>query len=140
MRDVRLVVDSSGTPGLSAQLADALGEHAQAVVGDSGFHPVAVFARDRQESLVGGVTATVNWTWLSIKLLWVSETYRERGLGRRLMETIEALGRDRGCTHAHVDTLGFQAPDFYRRLGYEPFAKLPDYAAGHPRIYLKKQL
>jgi hypothetical protein len=36
--------------------------------------------------------------------------------------------------------LGFQAPAFYRQLGYEPFAQLPDYAQGHPRTYYRKDL
>jgi len=86
------------------------------------------------------VTGTINWTWLSVRLLWVAEERRGTGLGRRLMEAIEDLGRTRGCVHAHVDTLGFQAPEFYRRLGYEAFAELPDYAPEQSRIYFRKRL
>lgn len=121
-------------------LASRIADHAHEVVDDPGFHPVAVFAEDATGSIVGGVTGSINWTWLSVKLLWVSKDVRGTGLGRRLMEAIEDLGRARDCLHAHVDTLGFQAPGFYMRLGYEPFAKLSDYSPGHPRIYLRKRL
>jgi len=121
-------------------LVGGIAEHARETIGDPGFHPIAVFAEDEDGTVVGGATGTVNWTWLSVKLLWVREQDRGRGLGRRLMEAIEEAARARGCTHAHVDTLGFQAPGLYRRLGYEPFAELPDYALGHPRVYFRKRL
>jgi len=140
MSTVRLIEKDTVSPEEARLLADGIGEHAQEAIGDSGFHPVSIFAQDETGEIVGGVTGTVNWRWLSVKLLWVAPRMRGRGLGRRLMEAVEELGRRRGCRHAHVDTLGFQAPEFYSKLGYAPFAELPDYASGHARIYLKKKL
>ena len=140
MDDHVLEIDTQPSTQDIQRLKDGLGEHAQDMLADSGFHPVAVFARDDAGQIVGGVSGTINWSWLAISLLWVRPDQRGRGLGRRLMETIEEHGRANGCTDAHVDTLGFQAPAFYRPLGYEPFATLSDYAAEHPRIYFKKHL
>jgi ribosomal protein S18 acetylase RimI-like enzyme len=137
---VRLIEREAASPDEIRLLADGIGEHAREVVGDPGFHPTSIFAENEAGELVGGVTGTVNWAWLSIKLLWVAPELRRQGLGRRLMTAIEELGRLRGCRQAHVDTLGFQAPAFYERLGYERFAELPGYALGHPRIYLKRRL
>ena len=48
-----------------------------------------------------------------------------------------ALGR--GCHSVWLDTFSFQAPGFYRRLGYEVFAEL-DWSADHKRIFLRKRL
>jgi hypothetical protein len=45
----------------------------------------------------------------------------------------------RGCHSARLDTFSFQAPEFYRRMGYEVFGVL-DYPPDHKRIFLKKQL
>jgi GNAT superfamily N-acetyltransferase len=140
MPTFRLIETEAPTRETLERLAQGVSEHAQAVIGDSGFHPIAVFAKDEDGTLAGGVSGSLNWTWLSIKLLWVREDARGTGLGRRLMEAIEELARRRGCVQAHVDTLGFQAPAFYRHLGYEAFAELPDYAPGHGRIYLRKTL
>jgi len=140
MDDPRLVIETPVSDAVVARLEAALEEHARAAIGDPGFHSVGVVARDAAGTLVGGVTGAISWTWLSVRLLWVAEERRGTGLGRRLMEAIENLGRTRGCTHAHVDTLGFQAPQFYRRLGYEAFAELPDYAPGQSRIYFRKRL
>jgi hypothetical protein len=33
----------------------------------------------------------------------------------------------------------FQAPDFYRKLGYEPFGEL-DWSPDHKRVFLQKRL
>jgi len=140
MSTIRLIEKDDPSREEVERLARGISEDAGAAVGDPGFHPVAIFAEDEEGTLVGGVSGSVNWTWLSVKLLWVREQDRGRGLGRRLMVAIEDLGRARGCSHAHVDTLGFQAPGLYRRLGYEPFAELPDYAPGHARIYFRKPL
>ena len=137
---VRLVERDEAAPEEIRRLVNGIAAHATDALGDPGFHPIAVFAEDEAGEIVGGVTGTVNWTWLSIKLLWVAPDLRGRGLGRRLITAIEDLGRRRGCRRAHVDTLGFQAPGFYERLGYEPFAELPDYAPGHPRVYFEKRL
>ena len=46
---------------------------------------------------------------------------------------------ERGCHSAWVETFSFQAPGFYRKLGYEPFGEL-DYPPGHKRIFLHKRL
>jgi len=140
MPEIRLIEKEGVAPEEIARLAGGITEHARLAIGDPGFHQIAILAEDERGELVGGVSGSLNWTWLSVKLLWVREDRRGEGLGRRLMESIEELGRARGCLRAHVDTLSFQAPEFYARLGYEPFAELPDYAPGHTRIYLRKAL
>ena len=78
--------------------------------------------------------------WLEVRTLWVREDQRRRGLGRRLMAAAEAEGRRRGATRALVGTHGFQAPDFYPRLGYRQVAVVPDYPPGSSQITFVKVL
>jgi hypothetical protein len=42
--------------------------------------------------------------------------------------------------HAYLDTFSFQAPDFYKKLGYEVFGELQDFPHGHQRYFMKKRL
>jgi len=140
MSEIRLIEKESAAPEEIQQLVKGIATHAAEAVGDPGFHPLAVLAQDAEGSIVGGISGSVNWSWLSIKLLWVAPGVRRTGLGRRLMDAFEELGRSRGCKHAHVDTLAFQAPGFYERLGYEPFGEIADYAPDAARIYYKKAL
>ena len=121
-------------------LAHGLDEHARLHTGVAGFKPLAVFLREGGGALVGGAYGFVNWNWLFINLVWVSEAARRGGHGRRMLLALEQAARERGCTHAHLDTFSFQARPFYEKLGYEVFSTLDDYPHGHRRFFLKKAL
>jgi len=67
--------------------------------------------------IVGGVIGVIFWNWLSIELMWIKDELRGCGYGHRLLTLIEEEARQRGVTNAHLDTVSFQAPDFYRQHG-----------------------
>jgi hypothetical protein len=50
----------------------------------------------------------------------------------------EALRRD--CRHGHLDTMSFQALEFYKRQGYTVFGELRDLPVGYTRYFMKKAL
>jgi catechol 2,3-dioxygenase-like lactoylglutathione lyase family enzyme len=131
-------------PQPSAQDMQALGhgltEHALPTTETAGFEPIGVFARSAEGTIVGGVTAFVNWNWLHITLVWVAAPLRGTGLGHRLVTTIEEIGVRRGCAHAHLDTFSYQARPFYERHGYTVFATLDDYPTGQRRFFMRKAL
>jgi GNAT superfamily N-acetyltransferase len=106
--------------------------------GHQQWRPLAVFARER-ETIVAGLAGETYSGWLFIRYLWVSETLRSKGIGRELMSGAEARAFERGCHSAWVDTFSFQAPGFYRTLGYEVFGEL-DYPPGRKRIFFQKRL
>jgi GNAT superfamily N-acetyltransferase len=100
--------------------------------------PLAVFVRN-EGKVVAGLAGETYCGWLFIKYLWVSEGLRGRGVGRELMARAEARARDRGCHSAWLDTFSFQAPGFYKKLGYEEFGRL-DYPPDHCRHFMRKRL
>jgi len=82
-------------------------------------------------------------TWgatCQIKLLWVAEQERGRGLGTLLLEAAEGEARQRGCKQVMLATHSFQAPDFYAKHGYEQVATLTDNPIGHTDILMVKRL
>ena len=97
-----------------------------------------MFARDG-ETVVAGLAGETYSGWPFIRYLWVGDTLRGKGIGRKLMAGAEARALERGCHSAWVDTFSFQAPGFYRKLGYEVFGEL-DYPPEHKRIFLQKRL
>ncbi len=99
-----------------------------------------IFARNDKGELVGGLLGGTYWGAMHIDILWLHEDYRHMGLGRQMMAQAEAEAIRRGCRHAHVDTIDFQAPDFYLKLGYTVWGVLEDIPPGHRRIFLKKDL
>lgn len=121
-------------------LSQGLSAHSLPHTEVPGFQPIAVFLRDEQDRIVGGVWGYVNWNWLFLGLVWLSDSLRGRGCGRELIEKIENEALARGCQFSHLDTFSYQARPFYEKLGYEVFAVLDNYPPGHQRFFMKKTL
>ncbi len=91
--------------------------------------------------IVGGIIARMYcWNCADIDVLWVCESGRGAGIGKRLLKEVEDEARKRGAHLIHLDTFDFQARGFYERQGYEVFGVLEDCPAGHKRYYMKKLL
>ncbi|WP_327324089.1 GNAT family N-acetyltransferase [Streptomyces sp. NBC_01210] len=91
--------------------------------------------------LAGGLTALTWGRWLHVDLLWVADTHRGTGLGTRLLDEAERRAKqDRGCVYARLETWDFQAPEFYRRRGYEVVGRVDDYPPGATEFILTKRL
>ncbi|WP_051960796.1 GNAT family N-acetyltransferase [Devosia riboflavina] len=88
----------------------------------------------------GGLTARITFGRMFVELLFVPERLRGQGLGRKLMERAEVVAREHGCGGIWLDTYSFQAPEFYKKLGYTVFGELTDYPPGSSRYFLHKQL
>lgn len=104
--------------------------------------PVAAYAVDEAGELLGGcVGNTVDlWRWLTIDLMWVSPDHRGEGLGRELLDAVEAQARERGCRWSKLNTWEFQAPEFYERCGYVVYGRETDFPPGHTNHLMRKDL
>ena len=140
MTTYALTIEDSAAPADQEALVQGLNEHAARHTPRPGFKPLGAFLRDDRGALIGGAYGYVNWNWLFINLVWISESVRGAGHGRRMILALEQAARERGCTHAHLDTFSFQARPFYEKLGYEVFSTLDDYPPGHQRFFMKKAL
>lgn len=122
-----------------AALQEGLDRHARAFL-PGGREIVGVFARDGGGRLAGGARGMVAGDVFLVRELWVDENRRGVGTGRRIMETCEADARRRGCLRVAVDTMSYQAPDFYTKLGYKVKAVVPDFYEGYDRIFFEKRI
>lgn len=89
---------------------------------------------------VAGVIAHSRGDCAAVEILWVDPAFRGRGLGRALLERVEAEGRARGAARLVLDTFSFQAPRFYEKLGYRRFGQVEPYVNGYGRYYYVKTL
>ena len=104
------------------------------------FHQIAIFLRDKDDAIRGGITGGVWGGWLHIIGLWVDPDVRGRNLGRELVEAAEAEARTAGARHAFLETHSFQAPGLYEKLGYVAFGEIEDYPPGESQVFLRKRL
>jgi GNAT superfamily N-acetyltransferase len=108
--------------------------------GEGNYKHLAIFLRDSDEHIVGGLVGETYWQWLYVDVLWVQESFRGEGYGDALLAIAEQEAVKRGCKYAYLDTFSFQAPDFYQERGYVIFGELPDFPQGCSRFFLKKEL
>lgn len=100
----------------------------------------SISLKDENENVLGAVVVTFLWNGMEINSLWVDESVRGEGWGKKLMEEVEKEGRKRGCTIAYTNTFSWQAPEFYKNLGYKLYGKLDDFPRGSSLSYFVKQL
>jgi len=101
---------------------------------------LAIFLRDSHNHVVGGILGWVHWGWFQIEFLWIPNDLRGKGYGKDLMAAAEKKARAMGCHHAYLETFSFQAPDFYKKLGYEVFGILEGFPGNHNKYYFRKRL
>jgi GNAT superfamily N-acetyltransferase len=121
------------------RLETLLNEHARSVGHAFANDPVH-FEAWEGEVFLGGLSAKVGTDWVFVEFLALTEAARGRGIGRQLIEAIEALARDRGKTGVWLDTYSFQAPDFYRKMGYREVGRIDEYPRGEARHFFAKEL
>jgi GNAT superfamily N-acetyltransferase len=109
--------------------------------GDMAFETVGILLRVPVTlEVVGGLYGKISYGWMFIELLSIPDEMRTQGAGTRLMNAAEDLARQRGCGGIWLDTFSFQAPGFYRKLGFSEFGHIADYPAGHQRHFFQKRL
>jgi GNAT superfamily N-acetyltransferase len=108
--------------------------------GDETAHRLCFVVQSPDQEIMGGVIGVIYWDWLYVDLMWIREEFRGRGYGHRLLIQLEELARQHGARHAFLDTFSFQAPEFYKKHGYQVYGELKDFPAGHQRYFMTKEL
>lgn len=79
---------------------------------------------DENDKIVGGITAHCYWNIMHIDFFWIDENLRGQGQGSELLKRMEEIGRKEKCVVIHLETFSFEAPNFYKKNGYEQFGKI----------------
>jgi ribosomal protein S18 acetylase RimI-like enzyme len=125
---------------ISQFLDDRIYEYNSTSTGRSDGKLFAMVIRDNSNNIVGGITG---WTWAMISeitLLWVDETFRNRGFGKMLLNAAENEIDKRSCKTILIRSYAFQAPDFYIQNGYEVIFVLNDFPEGYKYYNLIKRI
>jgi GNAT superfamily N-acetyltransferase len=132
----------ASTDRLSQDMFDAMFHALDATVRPliGPFQPrvLAIPINEDDGQVIGGLWGCTNYQWLQVMMLVVPESLRGKGIGSALLTSAEAEARDRGCRGAYVETMSFQAPEFYQKRGYTQFGVFNNFAPGYDRIYLCK--
>ena len=101
--------------------------------------PFAVLAMS-QACVVGGLIGKVFWNWMDAELVWVEKPFRGCGVGKAVLWHAEKTARERNLTGICLWTASWQAPEFYKKIGFEQFAEFDDFPPGRKRLGFRKYL
>lgn len=132
-------VHSVADPALEQFLGDRLYEFNAAATGMDDGLALTIAVRDDDGRIVAGLTGHTWGGCCEIVRLWVHESQRSQGLGRRLVRAAEVEAVRRGCDQIVLSTHSFQAPVFYERLGFRRVASVADYPRDHANIVMVKR-
>jgi ribosomal protein S18 acetylase RimI-like enzyme len=100
----------------------------------------AATIRDSDGRIIAGVSGHTWGGCCEIYQLWIHESARQQGAGRSLMLAVEAHARSKNCAQIVLSSHSFQAPVFYRKLGYIEQARISGHPRGHSDIHFTKYL
>lgn len=104
------------------------------------YEEINLFLKDEDGMVRGGILGEICWNWLEIHTLMIDEDLRHSGHGSQLLIEAEKLAAEKKCDFVKVDTLSFQALDFYEKHGYQVYGTLDHVGRDFKHYYLKKDL
>jgi len=104
------------------------------------YQEINLFLTDDNDQVHGGILGEICWNWLEIHTLMIDEEIRGSGYGSKLLIEIEQIALHNNCDFIKVDTLSFQALDFYKNHGYQVYGTLDNVGRDYKHYYLKKNL
>ncbi|RSS50994.1 GNAT family N-acetyltransferase [Streptomyces sp. WAC01280] len=136
-----LVVTDAPMPADIAAISDALDRFNREKTGVDDRRPLAVLVRDpRTRQVIGGLTGRTSLGLFFVDLFVLPPELRGNGLGAEILRQAEDEARARGCCAAVLYTITFQAPDFYRKQGWERLGEVPCDPPGAGRVFMTKEL
>ena len=109
-------------------------------VGPDNHELLNIVEYDDERNVIAGLLGGTYWGWMHIDILWVDEKFRGQGIGSKLLAAAEEEALRRGCHSVHVDTMSWQAPEFYKKHGYKILSELEDIPLGNKKFHLIKNL
>ena len=77
------------------------------------------FIAKENDKVVGIITGHSYYNEVHIGDLIIFEEYRNKHIGTKLVDTVEEHYKNKGFENINLTTYNFQAPEFYKKCGFE---------------------
>lgn len=123
-----------------AAIFEGLHAYNAARIEDKNQKDLGIYLEDDQGKKLAGLIGSTHGNWLIVKYLWVAEELRGQNIGSQILKRAEQTAKERGCKYVFLDTFSFQAPEFYKKHGYQEVFALQEYPVTGKRYYFIKNL
>ncbi len=86
---------------------------------DVNYKRFALVLSDDNDEVIGVLNAYTAFAEVYIDDMWVCSIHRGKGYGRKLISELEDLFKGRGFNNINLFTNTFNAPDFYKKCGFQ---------------------
>lgn len=114
----KILLSENPDPSDVQVLGDGIIAYAKQKKGMAPIRTFAFFIRDENGQIMGGCKGDILYGCMFVSDLWVSEGLRNKGYGSKLMDAAEQYGKEKGCLFAAVNTMDWEALNFYKKLGF----------------------
>ena len=83
------------------------------------YKPFAFVAHSSGGETIGALSGYAAYAEIYVDDIWVDLKHRRRGIGRKLLDALEAAYSNQGYNNINLVTNRFQAPEFYKKCGFE---------------------
>ncbi len=97
---------------------EAFTDYAEAQKVDLNFEEYWFVAEDDAGEIIGTITGRAYYNEVHIGDLIIDKKCRRQNIGTELVRAVEAEYKGKGYDKITLTTFGFQAPEFYKKLGY----------------------
>ena len=138
--DNKITIDyfESPPPEDTALLSGGISQEAYEQKGLAPVEHFGFFVSNSKGERVGGINGFIYYGCLYIDQLYLHPSYRKQQLGSQLMYKAEELATSKGCSFATVNTMDWEAEEFYTKLGYYREFERKGYDQASTMIFLRK--
>ncbi len=141
MTEPTITLSDTSNAALREALGKGLNDYNDEALGYSDRLPLELSVTDPETgAILGGIAGRTSLGLLFIDLVYLSPGLRHGGLGSRLLAMAEAEAVRRGCGAGVLFTITIQAPEFYRKHGWQEFGRIACEPPGTARVWFQKTL
>ncbi len=119
-------------------LQEGIADHARQMKKQKALKFFAYFVRDDENQTKGGCNGCIYYSCLYIDNLWIDKELRGKNYGTQLMQFAEKFGKENEALFATVNTMDWEALDFYKKLGFEVEFERKGYVNNSTFYFLRK--
>ena len=98
------------------------------------------FYVEEDSKIAAGIVASAVFDTVEIDYLCVAEEYRGHGYGEQLFNKVEKEAAAKQIKRIILNTYSFQAPAFYKKMGYKQLFKIAPAFKDYDQYYFIKEL
>lgn len=83
------------------------------------FKRCAFVVKDDKNEIFGGIIVNAYFKEVYVDELFIKDSLRHQGYGSKLLLKVEELFKEKGYDNINLTTFKFQAPEFYKKCGFE---------------------